>query len=90
VVLAWVLPKLTIISRENKQGTERTGADPKGGLQPPLLLVHQWKYGEGEGEEEVEERRKNGEMVEEEEISPPFDSVLHPPLGTEIRVWFNL
>ena len=51
-----------------------------GGLQPPLLLVHQWKYGEDEGEEEVEERRKNGEMVEEEEISPPFDSVLHPPL----------
>jgi len=42
--------------------------------------VHQWKYGEGEGEEEVEERRKNGEIMEEEEISPPFDSVLHPPL----------
>jgi len=32
--------------------------------------VHQWKYGEGEGEEEVEEKRKNGEMMEEEEISP--------------------
>ena len=49
----------------------------------PLLLVHQWKYGEGEGEEEVEERRKNREMVEEEEISSPFDSVLHPPLLIE-------
>ena len=51
----------------------------RGGPAPPLL-VHQWKYGEGEGEEEVEERRKNGEMVEEEEISSLFDSVLHPPL----------
>ena len=29
-----------------------------GGAPAPLLLVHQWKYGEGEGEEEVEERRK--------------------------------
>ena len=55
----------------------------KGGAPAPLLLVHQWKHGEGEGEEEVEERRKNGEMVEEEEISPPFDSVLHPPLLIE-------
>ena len=53
------------------------------GAPAPLLLVHQWKHGEGEGEEEVEERRKNGEMVEEEEISPPFDSVLHPPLLIE-------
>jgi len=38
----------------------RPGADLKGGLRGsgPLQLVHQWKYGEGEGEEEVEERRK--------------------------------
>ena len=50
------------------------------GAPAPLLLVHQWKYGEGEGEEEVEERRKNREIVEEEDISPPFDPVLHPPL----------
>jgi hypothetical protein len=42
--------------------------------------VHQWKYGEGEGEEEVEERRKNGEIVEEEDISLLFDPILHPPL----------
>ena len=28
----------------------------------------------------MEERRKNGEIVEEEDISPPFDLVLHPPL----------
>jgi hypothetical protein len=38
-------------------------ADPKGGL-------HQWKYGEGEGEEVVEERKKI-EREEEEETSPP-------------------
>ena len=32
------------------------GADLQGagGLKPPLQLVHQWKYGEGEGEEEVD------------------------------------
>ena len=48
-----------------------SGADPKGGWGlHPLLLVHQWKYGEGEGEEDVEERRKNREIVEQE-ISPP-------------------
>ena len=35
--------------KSDYRGTE-PGADPKGGLQPPLLLVHQWKYGEGEGE----------------------------------------
>jgi hypothetical protein len=32
--------------------------------------MHQCKYGEGEREEEVEERRKI-EREEEEEISPP-------------------
>jgi hypothetical protein len=32
--------------------------------------VHQWKYGESEGEEEVKERRKM-EREEEEETSPP-------------------
>ena len=48
-----------------------------------LQPSHQWKYWEGEGEEEVEERRKNGEMVEEEEISPPsiLLCIRHCPQG---------
>jgi hypothetical protein len=44
--------------------------------------VHQWKYGEGEGEDEVEERRKM-----ERETSPPFNPVLHPPL--RVRQWLG-
>jgi hypothetical protein len=37
------------------------GADLRGawrGALAPLQLVQQWRYGEGEGEEEVEKRRK--------------------------------
>jgi len=45
--------------------------------------VHQWKYKEGEREEEMKERRKiEREEEEEEEISSPFNRVLHPPLST--------
>jgi hypothetical protein len=33
--------------------------------------VQQWRYGEGEGEEEVEERRKIERKGKEEKISPP-------------------
>ena len=57
-----------------------SGADLQGGLQPPLQLVHQWKYGEGDREEEVEERRKI-EREEKEETSPSLNLVLHPPLN---------
>ena len=53
------------------------------GLQPFLQLVHQWKYGDCEGEEEVEERRKmerERERKEEEEEVP----IVHLPLRTTV------
>jgi hypothetical protein len=47
--------------------------------------VHQWKYGEGEGEEEVEERRKmERERERKKRPAPPFNPVLHPPLGGSV------
>jgi hypothetical protein len=45
--------------------------------------VHQWKYGDCEGEEEVEERRKmerERERKEEEEEVP----IVHLPLRTTV------
>jgi hypothetical protein len=44
--------------------------------------VHQWKYREGEREEETKERRKI-EREEEEKTTLTFNSVLHPPLETK-------
>jgi hypothetical protein len=50
-------PRLSLL---RSHSLSLTGADPKGGwgAPAPLQLVQQWRYGEGEGEEEVEERRK--------------------------------
>jgi len=50
-VLGWVYTVLT-----------RGGSTGRLGARAPLQLVHQWKYGEGEREEEVEERKKYREM----------------------------
>ena len=69
---AWQPPQTQSPDRaEQPSLPARGGSKGRLGGPAPLLLVHQWKYGEGEGEEEVEERRKNGEIVEEEEMSPP-------------------
>jgi hypothetical protein len=46
----------------------------------PLQRVHQWKYGESEGEEEVDKRSKmEGERKKKRSV--PFNPVLHPPLA---------
>ena len=54
------------------------GADLQGGwaARAPLQLVHQWKYGEGEREEEWR-KEKNGERKSDQLL---FNPVLHPPL----------
>jgi len=57
-VLGWVYTVLT-----------RGGSTGRLGAHAPLQLVNQWKYREGEREEEVEERKKM-ERDEEEETSP--------------------
>jgi hypothetical protein len=63
-----------------------TGADPTGGLggSAPLQVVHQWKYGDGEGE-----KKKNGER-QEEGTSSPFNPVLHPPLFRHLNLFAGL
>jgi hypothetical protein len=51
--------------------------------------VHQWKYGEGEGEEEVEKRRKWRETGKRRD-QPPFNHVLHPPLFRHLNLFAGL